>query len=240
MKEASISNKIGGISMRAFPFPDKIMSREELPRDLLYKKIPQSDLERISDKAWETGVTAAKALVGKYGCDKQIKEIAKISGLTIEWSHKDNIAGNVRYFSEYYSGRKKIILYVESISKWAKTNKLPIHEAEELILSHEYFHFLECTKLGLTSKQYMVPNIKIGTIILGKSGIRALSEIGAHGFSRTFYELSGKPTGERMVKKQNLLCNEAINSFEFDGKKTAEKIFSFNFKNIFMSNEKRR
>ncbi len=240
MKEANISSKIGGIGMRAFPFPDKIMSREELLRDLLYEKIPKNDLERISDKAWETGVAAAQAVVKEYGCDRQMKEIAKMSGLTIEWSQKDNIAGNVRYFSEYYSGRKKITLYVESISKWAKINKLPVNEAEELILSHEYFHFLECTRLGLTSKQYTVPNIKIGPIILGKSGIRALSEIGAHGFSRTFYELSGKSTGDKMNNKQNLLCNEAINPLEFDGKKTAEKIFSLSFMNMFKSNKKRR
>ena len=226
--------------MRAFPFPDKIMSREELPRDLLYEKIPKSDLERISDKAWDTGASAARAIVEEYGCDKHIEEIAKASGLTVEWINKDNIAGNVRYFSEYYSGRKKIMLYVESISKWAKTNKLPMHEAEELILSHEYYHFLECTKLGLTSKQYRVPNIKIGSIILAKAGIRALSEIGAHGFSRTFYELSGKLTGDRSVKKENLLCNEAINSLEYHGKRTAKKIFSFSFKNIFKSNDERR
>lgn len=224
--------------MRAFPFPDKIMSREELPRDLLYEKIPKSDLEKISDRAWETGVAAARAIVKEYGCNKGIKDIAKMSGLTIEWSHKDNIAGNIRYFSEYYSGRKKIILYEESISKWAKINKLPLHEAEKLILSHEYFHFLECTKLGLTSKQYMVPNIKIGSVILAKSGIRALSEIGAHGFSRTFYELRGKTAGEKITNKQNLLCNEAINPLEFDGKKTAETIFRI--MNIFKSSEKTR
>lgn len=240
MKEANISNKIGDVSMRAFPFPDKIMSREELSRDLLYERIPKSDIERISNKAWETGEVAARTLVEEYGCDKHIDEIAKISGLAVEWINKDNIVGNVRYFSEYYSGRKKIILYEESISKWAKTNKLPMHEAQELILSHEYFHFLECTKLGLTSKQYMVPNIRIGSIILGRAGVRALSEIGAHGFSRTFFELSGKLTDDKSIKKEKFLLNEAINPLEFDGKKTAEKIFSFSIKSIFKNNDVRR
>lgn len=239
MKEVNISNKIGGINMRAFPFPDRIMSREELPRDLLYEKIPKIHLEIIADKAWDTGVAAAYELLKEHGCDKTIENIAKISGLTVERIHKDNIAGNVRYFSEYYSGQKKIMLYEDSISKWAKINKLSIHEAEELILSHEYFHFLECTKLGLTSKQYMVPNLRIGKIILGRSGIRALSEIGAHGFSRTFYELRGKLTGDSVAKQENILCNEAINSFEFDGKKTVEKIFKFSFKNIFKRNDER-
>lgn len=224
--------------MRTFPFPDKIMSREELPRDLLYEKIPQSELVRISDKAWETGVEAAQNVVEEYGTSKSIKEIAKISGLTIEWNSVDNVVGNVRYFSEYYSGRNRIILYAESISKWAKVNNMTVQEAEELILSHEYFHFLECTKLGLTSKQFMVPKIKIGTVTLGKSGIRALSEIGAHGFSRTFYELRGEAKGKKITNSHSLLCNEAVNPQEFDGKKEAEKIFSF--MNIFKTKEKRR
>ncbi|MFL0247286.1 hypothetical protein [Candidatus Clostridium stratigraminis] len=226
--------------MRAFPFPDKIMSREELLRDLLYEKIPKGDLESISDRAWETGAAAAKAIIKEHGFEISIIEIAKISGLTIERSEKDHVAGNVRYFSEYYSGRNAIILYTESVSKWAKINRLSMDEAEELILSHEYFHFLECTKLGLTSKQYMVPNIKIGKIVLGKSGIRALSEIGAHGFSRTFYELRGQAVNEKISNKQNLLCNEAVNPLQFDGEKTAEKIFSYSFKNIFSSKDKRR
>lgn len=225
--------------MRAFPFPDKIMSREELQRDLLYRKIPEGDTEAISDRAWETGVNAAKEIVKKYGCDKQMEDIAKAAGLTVERINIDNVAGNVRYFSEYYSGRNKIVLYMDSISKWAKTNRLPIKEAEELILSHEYFHFLECTKLGLTSRQYTVPTLKIGTVVLGKSGIRALSEIGAHGFSRTFYELSGRLNASEIVNK-NILLNEAISSYEFEGKKTAEKFFNLGFMKIFKHGDERR
>lgn len=224
--------------MRAFPFPDKLMSREELPRDLLYEKIPKWDIDRISDRAWETGAAAARELVKEYGCDKDMEDIARLAGLTVKRINKDNVAGNVRYFSEYYSGRSMIVLYQDSISKWAKMNMLSIQEAEELILSHEYYHFLECTKLGLTSKQYTVPTIRIGAITLGKSGIRALSEIGAHGFSRTFYELSRKLKGKETHKRE-LLLNEALSPLEFDGKKTAERIFSFKFKNLFKSNDER-
>lgn len=226
--------------MRAFPFPDKIMSKEELTRDLLYERIPENDLEKISDRAWETGVAAARRLIEEYGCDKHIEEIAKAAGLTVERIDKDNIAGSVRYFSEYYSGRGKIVLYLDSIRKWAKINGMPMCEAEELILAHEYFHFLECTRLGLTSKQYTVSTMRIGAITFGKSGIRALSEIGAHGFSRTFYELSGKLTYEGTVKKKKLLCNEAINPLEYDGKKISEKIFTSSFMNILKRNNERR
>lgn len=208
--------------MRAFPFPDKIMSREELERDLLYNKIPKGDIESISDRAWETGVAAAKELVKEYGSDKLMEDIAKAAGLTIERINMDNVTGNVRYFSEYYSGRNKIVLYLDSISKWAEKNKLPMKEAEELILSHEYYHFLECTKLGLTSRQYKVPTLRVGKIVLARSGVRALSEIGAHGFSRTFYEVSGRLKNTVAVREDTLL-NEAVSSFGFDSKKQLTK-----------------
>ncbi len=62
-------------------------------------------------------------------------------------------------------------------------------EAENLILSHEYYHFLEWNKLGLTSRDYQVPMISIGPLRLGRTGIRALSEIGAHGFAHTYHQL---------------------------------------------------
>ena len=44
-------------------------------------------------------------------------------------------------------------------------------------------------KLGLTSRDYQVPMISIGPLRLGKTGIRALSEIGAHGFAHTYHQL---------------------------------------------------
>ncbi len=223
--------------MRNFPFPDKISSREELTRDLLYHKIRSQDLEKIADRAWETGVAAARALIDEYGRDKPIESIAGLSGLSLERIGKDNVAGNVRYFSEYYSGRSKIVLYLQSIGKWAKANHLSMSEAEELILSHEYYHFLECTKLGLTSKQYQVPTVCIGPISLGKSGIRALSEIGAHGFSRTYFEAKGKiPAGEKSGKNDKLLLNQAVNAMNFEGRDKARKINSGYVFNLFKEN----
>ena len=72
---------------------------------------------------------------------------------------------------------------------WAQQNKMTRMEAENLILSHEYYHFLEWNKLGLTSRDYQVPMISIGPLRLGKTGIRALSEIGAHGFAHTYHQL---------------------------------------------------
>lgn len=212
--------------MRVYPFPDKIASREELKRDLLYRKIPPQDLEAIADRAWETGVAAAQATLAEHP-GKSIYAVAAAEGLKVERRDVDKVSGNVRYFSEYYSGRKTIFLYDASVRKWAEANRLTRDAAEELILSHEIFHHYECTRLGPTSRQYTVPQLELGPIKLGKAGIRALSEIGAHGFSYAWYEARGQlPHRERTGSPT--LRNHAVNSREFQGKDTAKKIFEDN------------
>lgn len=219
--------------MKAFPFPNKTGSREELERDILYKKIPDSDKDTICDKAWDTGVKAAEDIYGQFP-EKSIIEIIKESGLKIERVNKDNVSGNIRFFSEYFSGPNKIVLYTASIRLWAKSNNMSENEAERLILSHEYFHFLECNKIGLTSKKYMVPTLKIGSLILLKSGVRALSEIGAHGFSRRFYELKGEISLD--TKEDAKLMNQAMNLVQLEGKKTVDKIYKNSLLGKMMSN----
>jgi hypothetical protein len=223
--------------VRVFPFPDKNASREELPRDLLYHRIPQEDLAAISDKAWETGAAAALSILEAYP-EKSIAEIAEEEALKVVYTDKDNVIGKVRYFSEYYSGRKIIYMYAESIEKWARANKLKTEEAKELILAHEFFHHLECTRLGLTSKQYTVPHFTIGKLKIGKAGIRALSEIGAHGFSYTFFNARQYISENR--KPENYLHNHAVNDVAFSGTKRAEKIFEDNPVLRFLTGKNRR
>jgi hypothetical protein len=174
--------------MRCFPFPDKKLSREELTRDILYDNIPSEDRVRISDRAWETGVAAARCLIERYATAENMMDIAFKSGLKVARPEIDNVVGKVRYFSEYFSNDNRIVLYMGSLRKWANENGLLVEDAEELVLSHEYYHFLECNEIGETSAQYVVPTLKIGNFVIMKAGIRALSEIGAHGFSRTYYE----------------------------------------------------
>ncbi|HHT05280.1 MAG TPA: hypothetical protein GXZ97_03310 [Hydrogenispora sp.] len=210
--------------MKAFPFPDKINSRQELARDLHYHKIPAAERDKIADRAWETGAKAARELIQSLP-DADIYEHVKHEGLTVEFNEKDNVVGNLRYFSEYFCAKKKIIMYVGAIKKWAESNKLALEKALEIILAHELYHHLECTKLGLTSKQYMVPTLQIGRFKWGKSSILALSEIGAHGFAYTYYELQGKKGG---VKAKKGLMNAAINVNQFRRTKALEAIYKTN------------
>ena len=67
-----------------------------------------------------------------------------------------------------------------------------MNDAINLILSHEYFHFMEMNVIGQLSKSYEVPMLVIGKLKLGKTGIHALYEIGAHGFAHQYYLLATK------------------------------------------------
>ena len=179
-----------------FPFPDKALAQQELAYDFCYAKIPPIDRERIVEMAWEKGVDAAKQIFKEQKGNSDFFAIAKSSGLAIIEKDMDYIAGGQRYFSDYVSGQSVIHLYLGSIQLWAEQNGLNLKTAEMLILSHEYFHFLECTRLGLTSRLYQVPAIRCGPLRVGKVGIRALSEIGAHAFARTYYELLKEGTNQ--------------------------------------------
>ena len=177
--------------MRTFPFPDRIESREELARDVLYQKIPIKDREDICDKAWNRGVEAAENLKVQFPY-LDIWNIAKNSGVSVKKFKEDRVNGNLRVFGEYSSKDDNIAIYLGSIKKWAEANFLTITEAEELVMAHEFFHFLECKKIGETSALYQIPVLHIWKLSFWKSGIRALSEIAAHGFARTFFENGGK------------------------------------------------
>jgi hypothetical protein len=181
-----------------FPFPGFELSGQELSCDYCYAKIPAADRPVIAKAAWEKGTAAAAEIFEKFNGEKDFSVIVSKSGLSCEWIDKDYVIAGRRYFSEYFSAKKQILLYSKSVELWAERHGMDREEAGNLILSHEYFHFLECTSLGLTSRMYQVPMLMLGPLKIGRTGIRALSEIGAHGFARSYYELSGggKTPGE--------------------------------------------
>ena len=179
-----------------FPFPSKESAYAEIKRDPCYAKLDEKDLPGIIDRAWETGAAAALSLKDKMGNNDDFFGIAASCGLKVLRRAKDNVIGNTRYFSEYLSGKSEITLYTISIRLWAAENKLSEEDAQNMILAHEFFHFLECTKIGRTSKQVLVPMIKIGSFTLGKTGIGALSEIGAHAFVRAYFGIPDTSAAE--------------------------------------------
>ena len=177
------------MSSYALPFPGRDLAEKELSYDPCCPRIPEADRARIVDAAWEKGCSAARDVFAQSGGSADFFAICKANGLTVVERDIDFVSGNQRYFSDYVAGKNCVTLYLRSVDLWAQQNKMTRMEAEKLILSHEFYHFLEWNKLGLTSRDYQVPMISIGPLRLGKTGIRALSEIGAHGFAHTYHQL---------------------------------------------------
>lgn len=173
-----------------FPFPGRELADKELTYDQCYSKIPEEDRAVIVEKAWQKGCRAAEEVFRREDGSTDFYAIVRKSGLKLIEKSIDYIVGNQRYFSDYISGQKLINLYGKSIQKWADQNELEYEQAVNLILSHEYYHYLEMNEIGPTSRDYLVPMIVIGPVKLGKTGIRALSEVGAHAFARRYFELA--------------------------------------------------
>lgn len=172
-----------------FPFPGRELADQELTYDPCYGKIPEENRAEIIEKAWQKGCRAAEMVFDREKGCADFMDIARRSGLQLMEKPTDYVVGKQRYFSDYVSGQKLITLYSGSIQKWAEQNELEYAQAVNLILSHEYFHYLEMNEIGLTSREYLVPMVILGPLKLGKTGIRALSEVGAHAFARKYYEL---------------------------------------------------
>lgn len=177
------------MKIKKFPFPSKEAAREELMRDVSISRVPKEDIDLILNVAWERGAETAKKIKKTNEDYLRFDNIISKYNLKIIDKDIDYTVGKTRYFSEYYTKKKVIIMYLKSIEKWAIYNELSNDEAYNLILAHEFFHFLEYTRIGLTSRLYTRPLVQFGKFKVGKTGVKAMSEIGAHAF---VYELFSK------------------------------------------------
>lgn len=177
-----------------FPFPDREASKSILKADPCFGKIPADQVDAVFERAWATGQREAEVFLS------QLEDTASLSMLSllekknfrITVKDIDYVMGNIRYFCEYMSEENIVIIYRKSVELWAEKNQFSYEMACDLILAHEYFHYLEWHEIGRTSKQYLVPMVKIGKLTLGKTGISALSEIGANAFANSCYPVFAK------------------------------------------------
>lgn len=160
-----------------------------LQSDACYGKIPPEDVEPVFDDAWNLGEREGKAFLQQHCQDDfDMLRILRQLGFRIEEQNIDYIMGNIRYFCEYLPGKNQITIYSKGIALWAGTNELDYEPARNIILAHEFFHYLEANRIGWVSKRCLVPMLKIGNITLGKTGIAALSEVAANAFANTYYD----------------------------------------------------
>ncbi|MFR8172485.1 MAG: hypothetical protein ACLU9Q_16880 [Marvinbryantia sp.] len=175
--------------MKQYPFPDKENSMQILLTDYVRKKIPEEKITEIFDDAWAAGEKEAREFLALEGGEvRHMMGILKKNGIRIVCQDIDNVLGKNRYFCEYLSGKKLLTIYAGSVKLWCENNGFSYDEGLNIILCHEYFHYLEQNKIGMVSRRYQVPILKIGAWELGKTGIPALSEIGANAFAKTCWD----------------------------------------------------
>jgi len=178
---------------KEFPFPDKDEALGILKADPAYRKIPAAEIGTVLETAWRVGESAAKVLLHKTQERICFSALLEEKGFHICTKESDNLVGATRYFAIIEPERKVVTVFRESVEKWAEHWGFAYGEAENLILSHEYFHYLESTELGYTSRLYQVPLFQAAGVCIGKTGIRAMSEIAADAFAGAVYRKENEP-----------------------------------------------
>lgn len=171
--------------MRKFPFPDKENSMEDLKNDYVFDKIEKDKVDEIFKAAWLVGEREAELFIREHKTDENISMLVlfKRLGFRIQSKDIDYVLGKRRYFCEYLSQKNVLTIYTQSVELWCENNGFTYDEGLNIILCHEYFHYLECHRIGMVSRYYQVPMIKIGPFKMGKTGVASLSEIAANAFA---------------------------------------------------------
>lgn len=176
--------------MKPFPFPNKENSMQDLLKDYVFSKIEPERIDEIFEDAWAVGEEQAHLFLEEQprGQKLNMLDILRRNGISIQYKDMDYVLGNHRYFCEYLSGRNLLKIYTQSVALWCESNGFSCDEGLNVILCHEYFHYLEWNKIGMTSRRYQVPILKLGPLKLGKTGVPSLSEIGANAFASVCYQ----------------------------------------------------
>lgn len=178
--------------MKPFPFPDKENSMEELRQDYVFSKIEPDRVEEIFEDAWAIGEEEACRFLERYDFVSQdekldMRKVFRESGIVLQEEDIDYVLGKRRYFAEYLSGKNLMKIYTQSVALWCEANGFGYEEGLNVILCHEYFHYLEWNVIGMVSRRYQVPILKIGSLKIGRTGVPSLSGIGANAFANICY-----------------------------------------------------
>ncbi len=177
------------MNQKKFPFPDKESSMDILKNDPCYEKIPPDRVVEVFEDAWRIGSEEAQAFISEHCVENDFDMIDVLQNLGFQIIQQDTdyVMGKTRYFCEYFPQKNQIYVYNKGIDLWADSNGLGSGIATNIILAHEFFHYLEAKKLGWISKRCLVPMLKLGKWSLGKTGISALSEVAANSFANEYF-----------------------------------------------------
>ncbi|MFS1030247.1 hypothetical protein ACFC89_16600 [Enterococcus casseliflavus] len=173
-------------------FSDEFLAYLELKQDMFYHKIPLEDIWNYLEKSLSIGNDYALKLNSN-----DIFNLYAESDIKIKEEKHDGVFYKVQMRAQFESDRKNnnsVYLYEKSIEQLAKVNKLNLNEMKQIILAHEYFHYLEESESKHVYNQF----VKIESAkILGfsqKVHIRRTSEIAANSFTKKLLNLDYLPS----------------------------------------------
>ena len=134
-----------------FPFPSLECARIELMRDPSVRRIPQVEQERVLNMAWERGRKVARDLFPRVVA-ADFFSVCSHAGLKVVREDSKPVAGR-RFFAHYKPKYSLITLNTPSLQLWADYYSMELQQASNMALCHEYFHFLEWTRIGLMSRE---------------------------------------------------------------------------------------
>jgi len=172
-------------------FSDPFLGYLELKQDLLYHKIPIEKIPYYIEEALQAG-----KILGQEFKGHSVKELLANHQITLKTETGDGNFFKVKFRAQFETdakGMNQIFLYEQSIQELADANQLAEEEIEEIVLTHEFFHFLE------DQRQLLIPEKldSIETFRLGKftrnAHVQRTSEIAANSFAKEVLGLANLP-----------------------------------------------
>ncbi|SEN91455.1 hypothetical protein SAMN04488134_102268 [Amphibacillus marinus] len=184
----------------------------ELGEDLFFDKVPKDEISKYVERALSVGKETAAQL-----------EIASITqhleqaGIACEVKEDDGAFFRVKFRAQFeYDRRKaqhKIILYKKSLEELAQANQLSYEQVKEIVLTHEFYHYLELK--GTETISTFEPVTTFNWLGLTRTAqLVRLSEIAANAFTKALLKLDNLPNvlDYRYMLKGGLISKQMLES----------------------------
>ncbi|EPI01532.1 MULTISPECIES: hypothetical protein [unclassified Enterococcus] len=172
-------------------FTDQFLAYLELKQDMFFHKIPKEKILSYIEESLKIGEsTAAKQT------ETKIDELYRQKKIIIKREPHDGRFFKVQLraqFEENKKGSPVVYLYQESVKELSEANHFGLAKMNEVILAHEFFHFLENESNRYVSE--ILPSVVRLTLFshTRKAAIQRTSEIAANAFAKKLLKLEYLP-----------------------------------------------
>ncbi|WP_206427973.1 hypothetical protein [Niallia circulans] len=172
-------------------FTDEFLAFLELKQDMLFHKIPEKKIPYYVRESLKIG----KVMSGKFK-GNMINPLYSTSNILIQMEENDGAFFKVQLRAQFETDRKGnnlVLLYRKSIEELARVNGLSYDEMVEIVLVHEFFHFLEGKQIKHVAEQLETIDSYTLLNLVRKAHVQRASEIAANAFAKEFLGLKYLP-----------------------------------------------